>query len=58
MKDIIKDLIKKSLKKIDKDKVDLNKKLPIFKEGSIKGGLIIEKKIQKEYYKQRSYKKM
>ena len=37
------------IKNVDKDKVDLIKKLPIFKYGSIKGGLIIEKKIQREY---------
>ena len=37
------------IKNVDKEKVDLIKKLPIFKYGSIKGGLIIEKKIQREY---------
>ena len=36
-------------KNIDLDKVNEFKKLPIFKYGSIKGGLIIEKKIKREY---------
>lgn len=37
------------IKNIDLDKVNEFKKLPIFKYGSIKGGLIIEKKIKREY---------
>jgi len=37
------------IKNIDLDKVNNFKKLPIFKYGSIKGGLIIEKKIKREY---------
>ena len=36
-------------KNIDQDKVDRFKKLPILKYGSIKGGLIVEKKIKREY---------
>ena len=37
------------IRNIDLDKVNEFKKLPIFKYGSIKGGLIIEKKIKREY---------
>ena len=37
------------IKNIDLDEVNEFKKLPIFKYGSIKGGLIIEKKIKREY---------
>ena len=37
------------IKNIDLHKVNEFKKLPIFKYGSIKGGLIIEKKIKREY---------
>ena len=37
------------IKNIDLDKVNEFKKLPIFKYGSFKGGLIIEKKIKREY---------
>ena len=37
------------IKNIDLDKVNEFKKLPIFKYGSNKGGLIIEKKIKREY---------
>ena len=36
-------------KNIDQDNVDRFKKMPILKYGSIKGGLIVEKKIKREY---------
>jgi len=37
------------IKNIDRDKADLIKNFPILKYGSIKGGLIIEEKIKREY---------
>ena len=37
------------IKNIDRDKADLMKNFPILKYGSIKGGLIIEEKIKREY---------